>query len=111
MVTPLSTETVSIRARKRPIEVDAWQFDGACELERAPDWVRNYAGEALGAGNIKRRYRITRELSWDGDFWYLRIPTLEGWHTASKGDWIIKGVKGELYPCKPEIFEETYERV
>lgn len=37
------------------------------------------------------------------------IPTLEGDHLASPGDWIIKGVKGEFYPCKPEIFAATYE--
>ena len=41
----------------------------------------------------------------------LRISTLEGWHIASKGDWIIKGVAGECYPCKPEIFAKTYEPV
>ena len=37
------------------------------------------------------------------------IGTLEGDHLASQGDWIIRGVKGELYPCKPEIFAATYE--
>jgi hypothetical protein len=41
----------------------------------------------------------------------LQIPTLEGLMTASENDWIIKGVKGELYPCKPDIFEMTYEPV
>ncbi len=39
----------------------------------------------------------------------MTIPTLEGEHTASMGDWIIQGVKGEFYPCKPDIFEMTYE--
>jgi hypothetical protein len=39
------------------------------------------------------------------------IPTLEGNHLARVGDWIIKGVKGEYYPCKPDIFEQTYEAV
>lgn len=39
----------------------------------------------------------------------LEIRTLEGTMTASEGDWIIRGVKGELYPCKPDIFEATYE--
>lgn len=39
----------------------------------------------------------------------LRIATLEGIMLAVEGDWVIKGVKGELYPCKPDIFEETYE--
>jgi len=39
------------------------------------------------------------------------IPTLEGMMIASPGDWIIKGVKGEFYPCKPDIFEATYQPV
>lgn len=38
------------------------------------------------------------------------IPTLEGVHIVTPGDWIITGVKGEHYPCKPDIFEATYER-
>ena len=38
-----------------------------------------------------------------------QCPTLEGWHIVCPGDWIITGVKGEHYPCKPDIFEETYE--
>lgn len=42
---------------------------------------------------------------------HLQIHTLEGIHTASPGDWIIQGVKGEFYPCKPDIFEQTYEPV
>ena len=37
------------------------------------------------------------------------IETLEGWHIVSPGDWIITGIKGEKYPCKPDIFEMTYE--
>jgi hypothetical protein len=37
------------------------------------------------------------------------IETLEGWHTVSPGDWIITGIKGERYPCKPDIFAATYE--
>ena len=41
----------------------------------------------------------------------LYIPTLEGTMTAKPGDWIIKGVKGEFYPCKPDIFDATYEEV
>lgn len=41
----------------------------------------------------------------------MNVPTLEGEHIASMGDWIIKGVKGEFYPCKPDIFEMTYEAV
>ena len=40
---------------------------------------------------------------------YVEIETLEGTHRCSHGDWIIKGIKGEFYPCKPDIFEATYE--
>lgn len=39
------------------------------------------------------------------------IKTLEGWHKVSNGDWIITDIKGEQYPCKPDIFEQTYEKV
>ena len=42
---------------------------------------------------------------------YLQVKTLEGIMTASPCDWIIKGVNGEFYPCKPDIFEKTYESV
>ena len=42
---------------------------------------------------------------------YIIVPTLEGQHIASNLDWIIKGIKGEIYPCKPDIFEATYEEV
>jgi hypothetical protein len=45
------------------------------------------------------------------DYIELTIPTLEGDHVARHGDWIIKGVKGEFYPCKPDIFAATYEQV
>ena len=41
----------------------------------------------------------------------MEIETLEGTMKADKGDWIIKGVKGELYPCKPDVFKMTYEEV
>jgi len=47
----------------------------------------------------------------DAEFGSVFISTLEGTHEAKRGDWIIKGIKGELYPCKPDIFEATYEAV
>ena len=43
--------------------------------------------------------------------WMCSIKTLEGWYTVTPGDWIITGVKGEVYPCKPDIFQMTYEPV
>jgi hypothetical protein len=56
--------------------------------------------------------------SYDKDWWYqdsdsknIVIPTLEGNHVGRVGDYIIKGIKGEFYPCKPDIFKMTYEKV
>ncbi len=46
-----------------------------------------------------------------GEVLGMVIPTLEGVMQADEGDWIIRGVEGEFYPCKPDIFEKTYERV
>jgi hypothetical protein len=50
-----------------------------------------------------------RSVSIDFDANEIQIETLEGTMIARPGDWIIRGVKGELYPCKPDIFEQTYE--
>ena len=72
--------------RKKPVVIEAYRL----EEEPAPDW-------ALLSAAI--------EFVWDG----AKIHTLEGTMRALKGDWIIKGVKGELYPCKNDIFEATYE--
>lgn len=78
--------------RKRPVVVEAVQFTGRASWR---------AVEALAAGG--RRVHYGDEL--------LIIETLEGDHRANVGDWIIKGVQGELYPCKPDIFAATYEEV
>jgi hypothetical protein len=47
----------------------------------------------------------------NGEGWYIEIPTLEGVMICNNLDWIIKGVQGEFYPCKPDIFEKTYQRI
>lgn len=57
--------------------------------------------EVSGARPCQHCARIMREHGW--------IETLEGGHVVCPGDWIIRGVKGELYPCKPDIFDATYE--
>ena len=76
--------------KKKPVVIDAERYDGtAMSVERVMDM-----GGTRGINN-----------SPEG----LYIVTLEGTMRADKGDWIIKGVKGELYPCKPDIFEATYE--
>jgi hypothetical protein len=63
--------------------------------------------------NINEIFELTRAHSVGEDFLSseLTIPTLEGDMIARKGDYIIRGIKGEIYPCKPDIFEETYELV
>ena len=76
--------------RKRPVIIQAVQLP----IASTPAWLVN----AMAAGTVR--------LFGDGT---AEIDTLEGMHTASAGDWIIKGVKGELYPCKPDIFAITYE--
>lgn len=84
--------------RKKPVEVEAHQLphDG-----KYPDELNGFL-EAIG-----NRYRWSR-LEYDGA---LVIHTYSGDIEAVPGDYIIKGAKGELYPCKPDIFEETYELV
>lgn len=85
--------------RKKPVQIEAVQFDGSSTgaMEIAL-WMET--------GEYHRSPIRTRDIGST-----ITIPTLEGDHTASAGDYIIKGVKGEFYPCKPDIFALTYERV
>jgi hypothetical protein len=82
--------------RKKPVVIEAVQWTG-----------KNLANVCSLAMTANREIEVVdtdKGLS-------IEIPTLEGVMTASPGDWIIKGVQGELYPCKPDIFEATYEPV
>lgn len=94
--------------RKKPVVIEAWQWHG--EQNRtllgsgAPDWLAD--SESVYGTFHPGKVRVVEET--DGKA-YLTIKTLEGEMTANPGDWIIKGVKGELYPCKPDIFAATYE--
>ena len=81
--------------RKKPVVIEAIGFSGLNYDEIA---------EFCQSTIIKMGERI------DGHSTII-IPTLEGEMTAKMGDWIIKGVKGEFYPCKPDIFEATYEEI
>lgn len=65
-----------------------------------PTWIIS----AIQEGNVWFDNLGTEEVN-------MKIETLEGVHKANRGDFIIKGVKGELYPCKPDIFAATYEAV
>lgn len=85
--------------RKKPVQIEAVQFNGKLDGDRVlAAFVAAYRGPS---GQEIR-------LAQDGK---LSVPTLEGVMHADKGDWIIKGVKGEFYPCKPDIFEASYEAV
>ena len=81
--------------RKKPVVIDACQFDGNIRS------IDNFPISEVG------KFKVGSE---NGQY-YLIIPTLEGDMKALPGDWIIKGVKGEYYPCKPDVFEQTYELV
>lgn len=85
-----------MRFRKKPVVVEAIQWKGYQVNEEE---VRKFVGKG-------RKMYV-----YGSHYEKLSIPTLEGRHEASIGDWIIKGVKGEFYPCKPDIFEKTYEKV
>lgn len=77
-----------MRVRKKPLEVHALQYVGHNDFA-----ISQFAGQPL----VKNE---------EGK---LEIPTLEGVMYASKGDFIIRGIKGELYPIKPDLFYETYD--
>lgn len=82
-----------MKFRKKPVEVEAVQWTGKNVGE-----IKSFAGLDVSV----QYYDLPPT---------LRIYTLEGVMTAKPGDWIIKGVQGELYPCKPDVFEKTYEPI
>ena len=87
--------------RKKPVVINAVQWTGANLLE-----VIRHTGQNASASNLKwEEYQdlVQRE--------GLKIFTLEGVMKADIGDWIIRGVDGECYPCKPSVFTATYEPV
>lgn len=92
---------------KQPVTIDAVQFVGLDEggeprfSEPAPDWLAaamRLPASTAGAVHFAR--------GWDTPM--LMVHTLEGTHRAGPDDWIIRGLAGELYPCKPDIFDRTY---
>lgn len=92
-MTPLSTPAAQgtvAQWRKKPVVIEAVRWDGD---QSTFDTIERWAGKPVN----------------DLDGYTLLIPTLEGEMQASLNDWIIKGVKGEIYPCKPDIFAATYE--
>ena len=105
------------RYRKKPVVIEAMHLVGtASDTMAVCDWIVSHGypwllGNAIepstlvpkGGGTSKNGIYI------DPGTGELVIRTLEGDMRASHGDWIIRGVKGEFYPCKPEIFAATYE--
>lgn len=86
-----------MKYRKKPVIIEAIQFE-----DNSDRIIEIH--EFMGGDTIRVNYEDTNNP-------YLKIETLEGIMKASVGDYIIKGVNGEFYPCKPDIFEKTYERV
>lgn len=87
--------------RKKPVVIEAEQFTEVvairCLIDREPAPFGLTVSGDYHPGNRT----VTRA--------WIHVETLEGIMRADIGDWIIRGVKGELYPCKPDIFEATYE--
>ena len=93
--------------RKKPIVIEAFKYDGKYDFLEIPN-IPEWAISSFDIGDIFYGCGMDDNGEYLED---LFIKTLEGIHCVSKGDYIIKGVKGELYPCKPDIFEQTYEEV
>lgn len=87
-----------MKFKKKPVVVEAMLFRGSstskADIQR---WMET------------GKYRVSTKHTQDTVD--MVIPTLEGEMVVSPGDWVIKGVAGEFYPCKPDIFNRTYERV
>lgn len=81
-----------MKYRKKPVVIEAVQWDGSA------DTANQFIGERFG---VDWRFAENSDS--------IIIPTLEGDHRGDVGDYIIKGVKGEFYPCKEDIFHLTYE--
>lgn len=96
-----------MKYRKKPVVVEARQFKPTQLGETIRDFERRALALALWCGG---RFDFEAKASDHTDVAYwITIPTLEGNMRANLNDWIIRGVKGEHYPCKPDIFEATYE--
>lgn len=88
--------------RKKPVEIEAVRFDGTSfSAEGIKAWVNGNGGQAT-----------VNYFNWD-DYGRMElcIQTLEGRMLVSDGDYVIRGVAGEFYPCKPDIFAATYDAV
>lgn len=93
-----------MKYRKKPVIIEAFQWTGDEHQKEDPVWIV----EALKSGDVW----FCVEPFGDGKtITHMAIKTLEGVMEARFNDYIIRGVKGEIYPCRPNIFEMTYEKV
>ena len=90
--------------RKKPVVIEAVQWSGNAGKKEIQDFV----GKELESELESETAYVAGQ---GAPLFSLVIETLEGNHKAMPGDWIIKGIRGEFYPCKPDIFELTYEPV
>jgi len=86
-----------MKYRKKPVVIEAFRYDGDLIDRGGNYYVPPWAAEAHVNGIL---FFVADE---------LQVKTLEGEMTASVGDYIIQGINGELYPCKPDIFAKSYE--
>ena len=89
-----------MKYRKKPIVIEAIQWTGL-NLEE----IRSFVGDSLQYDIIDSAWEVGKGTPYIN----MIIKTLEGDHICTKGDYIIKGIHGEFYPCKPDIFDKTYE--
>lgn len=93
-----------MKYRKKPVEIEAFRLG----IDYIPDWFMDKV-----TSNEVILHRISFDESRANNYGQMlcKIKTLEGVMQAYEGDYIVKGVQGEIYPCKPDIFEKTYELV
>ena len=92
-----------MRYRKKPVEIEAVQFVAEVGGRNNGQYLARWCG---GRVCSEAKPSDPTDVAW-----WIDIPTLEGVMKASPGDYVIRGVQGEFYPCKPDIFEATYEPV
>ncbi len=110
--------------KKKPVIIEALQYlpEDADRMRDLAQWLHHYAAKFAFSHtrSIERLYcahdflspvelpAVTKVVP-GSDVYVFKLETLEGEMSASPGDWIVRGIKGEFYPVKPEIFAETYE--
>lgn len=104
------TTVTAQKFRKKPIVIDAMHYDGTPESATPIiNWMARHDTAARWSEPYPAAENVIDGQGYPAFPGGITIQTLEGDMLASAGDWIIKGVAGEFYPCKPDIFQATYE--